>query len=82
MAERRRLRESGGPEGRNERPATGRGHPRPPRRVASAGHSKTAKVEVADGETSLPEPDVLQIHGGHTMTLQFKDIAIRCLEQH
>jgi hypothetical protein len=37
---------------------------------------------VADGETSLPEPDVLQIHGGHTMTLQFKDIAIRCLEQH
>jgi len=35
MAERSHLRESGGPEGRSERPATGRGHPRPMRRAPS-----------------------------------------------
>jgi len=34
MAKRRRLRESGGPDGRSERPAMGRGQPRPTKRRA------------------------------------------------
>ena len=43
MAERSRRRESGGPEGRSERPAMGRGHPRPARRVTSGGTLKNCK---------------------------------------
>ncbi len=45
--ERSRHREGGCHDGIRERPATGRGHPRPTRRIASARHSTTAKVELS-----------------------------------
>ena len=46
MAKRRRLRESGGQDGRSKRPAMGRGQPRPTETRTFCCHRKTSKAEL------------------------------------